>query len=1629
MRQEGHFIDVDTATAGVQTTFVVTNTADTGDGSLRRAIEDANANPGLDNITFNIASGVQTIKLQSALPYINSPVVIDATTQPGYTGSPLIELNGIQVSDNGLNIFAGNSIVRGLVINRFQGSAIKIQFFGGNVIEGNYIGHNVAGDSGGVGIDSIANRGNGVYIKNSPNNRIGGTILAARNVISANAFPDIAITDTGSTGNIVQGNYLGTDASGMYAIFYFDSSSNGVLIRRGASRTIVGGTDPGAGNVISGVYRAGIQLMDSLTSDNVIQGNIIGLDRYAFDRVPNQNGIRITNGASNNVIGGTTIAARNVISGNSLSGIIIDGADTKNNIVMGNIIGTRASGDASGRGNLKGIVIDNSPNNTIGGIVYGADNLIAANKEHGIEIRGSSATGNHIEGNYIGAPANLSVIGLGNFGSGVFIDNAPNNKVGGGDRLARNYIGENRSHGVVISGDTATGNIVQGNSIGTRVGGLAGGNNGHGVLLIASQDTIGGSDESLANTIAYNVGVGVYDSAGNNNTIRHNSIFSNGGVYPSPFLWNGGMGIDLAPRGITPNDSLDGDAGANNLQNFPILDSAVVGASSIRIRGKLSSQPNTLYAIDFYVNDARSPSHFGEGQTFIGTIFVPCDASGRGEITATFPVVVRTDQFITAVAFDPQGNTSEFSRALCLLDSDGDGIMDCWESEGDGIDVNADGKIDLDLYTRGARAYHKDLFVEVDYMFGFTPGDQVLPLVKSAFAKIKNKYVNNPDGNPGINLFAELSPDDLPIPDSTWTSTWWTKFFETKKQFFGTDRERSDSNSANILEAKRLVYRYCIFADRHDIGGSSGLAELNELTGGNDFMVTLGGWDINDSLNAGTFMHELGHTLGLRHGGGDDVNYKPNYYSVMNYAWQAPQFAAQYGGIGWTLNYSPVALFALDENNLNESLGLNPAPNDFPTVIVPFNTLGNLKSTGLLYPGTAIDWDGNGDSTGNAVVPVDINYINENPPNTPSPGDVLFSYADWPNLVYNFRGSSQFPDPPVAQYRTMAVYDTTDLEMTPQIYNYLKTLPPYGIVKPLTLWSTDPAENNPISTAPRSQNGPVIASDGAGGAIIAWVNVTGDGGNTPIVPRVFAQRIDTLGGVQWQNNGAPISSPLRLPRFCAITSDGGGGAIIVWEDYTYNIQLNQSGPHNLYAQRVNRFGQILWATDGVPVTALSNERQIMYPVVTSDGQGGAIIVWRDGHSGTNSLYAQRINASGVVQWSAGGVFVTSPLNGIAPGDTYRITGDDAAGVIIVWEDERNGVANHDIYTQRVDSAGVAQWTANGVPICTATAGQVYPVLVGDGAGGAVMSWQDHRAESASNHGDIYAQRISSAGIVQWAPNGVSIATASLGQYYPIITTDGSGGAIIVFADRRSGIDVEIYAQRINAAGITQWATDGIAIIDTSRRYINDYYKTIVNDDAGGAIVIFESLDNNNAYRGIWAQRVDSSGSIKWRRDGVPISTSAFSWDVSVTSNRAGGAIITWKDRRADPSHQDYHIYAQNVTKGGGLGSGIFTGVGENGHAGLPSAFALLQNYPNPFNPATMIRYELPGASYVTLKVYNVLGQVVTTLADDVEQAGYRSVEWNASGVASGVYFYRLEATSIADRTSSFTQVRKMLLIR
>ena len=357
---------------------------------MRQAIIESNGDGGdTDHIVFNIQpAGPKTITLLNGLPFITQPVTIDGTTQPGFTGAPIVELNGNGVAANGLLIATTNSTVRGLVINRFGQSGIFVASpGGGHVIEGNYIGLNAAGTG------ALANN-QGIAIF-SAGNRVGGTTAAAHNVISGNTTSGVVLANNTANTNLIQGNFIGLNA-GATAAVPNQGVQSGINITNGASSNRV------LGNVVSGNTQHAVTVFGATTNANVIQGNMIGTDPTGLIRLANGGiGVDVVS-ATNTVVGGVG-AARNFISGNGTGIQIRTGA--AGTLVQNNYIGVAASGTAAISNGLGITLNDGAGANIIGGTTPGLGNLISGNTGTGISLAGTPTTDNSIVGNFIGTGA------------------------------------------------------------------------------------------------------------------------------------------------------------------------------------------------------------------------------------------------------------------------------------------------------------------------------------------------------------------------------------------------------------------------------------------------------------------------------------------------------------------------------------------------------------------------------------------------------------------------------------------------------------------------------------------------------------------------------------------------------------------------------------------------------------------------------------------------------------------------------------------------------------------------------------------------------------------------------------------------------------------------------------------------------------------------------------------------------------------------------------------------------------------------------------------------------------------------------------------------------------------------
>jgi titin len=387
-------------------TFLVTTTADSGTGSLRAAMQKANSSTGADVIQFRIGTGLKTIAPLSSLPHLTGPTTIDGSTQGGYAGKPLIEIRGDRAgtSTTGLVLRGGAGTVKGLIINRFGANGVMLLSKGGNTLKNCYIGTDASGNA------AAGNKQKGIIVQSS-GNTLGGTATTDRLVISGNGQSGVQFYTSAASGNRMLGSYVGTNAAGTAAV---RNVATGVSIYQAANNTI-GGTTSGARNVISGNGQNGIVVLGTGAKFNTILGNYVGTNAAGTARLGNAHyGIEISQ--PNNTVGGTTAGARNVISGNKYSGVVLWLASGSYNKVQGNYIGTDYTGKLDLGNSWRGIdVSSGSGNNLIGGATSAERNVISGNEQDGVRVY--QGTNNRIQGNYIGVGSD-GTKALGNGGDG-----------------------------------------------------------------------------------------------------------------------------------------------------------------------------------------------------------------------------------------------------------------------------------------------------------------------------------------------------------------------------------------------------------------------------------------------------------------------------------------------------------------------------------------------------------------------------------------------------------------------------------------------------------------------------------------------------------------------------------------------------------------------------------------------------------------------------------------------------------------------------------------------------------------------------------------------------------------------------------------------------------------------------------------------------------------------------------------------------------------------------------------------------------------------------------------------------------------------------------------------------------
>jgi len=424
--------------------------------------------------------------------------------------------------------------------------------------------------------------------------------------------------------------------------------------------------------------------------------------------------------------------------------------------------------------------------------------------------------------------------------------------------------------------------------------------------------------------------------------------------------------------------------------------------------------------------------------------------------------------------------------------------------------------------------------------------------------------------------------------------------------------------------------------------------------------------------------------------------------------------------------------------------------------------------------------------------------------------------------------------------------------------------------------------------------------------------------------------------------------------------DGSGGVVIGWEDKRHNGVTTR-----VYVQRLNSSGGALWTANGVAATTSTNRQYAPDIIALSDG--GAIVVWYEQRYGNYDIMAQKFSSAGVRQWGSTAKIVCNAVN--LQRDP-KLCSDGADGVIIVWEDFRNG--NYDIYMHRITSAGAFPWGGNGISVTGNTTLEGNPEIVADGSGGAFLLWHKSTASGDDIYGahitgtgsftwwasvttawgyqmegklcidgsggaiyvwqgersqtnytwDIYAQRMNSSGFRQWGSNGVPVcATYAFDNKHPVIIQDNFGGAIVACTEESSALDSDVLVQRINSLGSRLWGVNGVYLAFIAG--IQDYPK-ITTDASGGAIVAWE----DDRYSGsVYARRINSAGVAQWTANGVCVARGTPHEGPAICYDSSAGAILAWEGKRATSY---YDVFAQRLDSTGALVGGMWGGATDLG---------------------------------------------------------------------------------------------------
>lgn len=429
-----------------------------------------------------------------------------------------------------------------------------------------------------------------------------------------------------------------------------------------------------------------------------------------------------------------------------------------------------------------------------------------------------------------------------------------------------------------------------------------------------------------------------------------------------------------------------------------------------------------------------------------------------------------------------------------------------------------------------------------------------------------------------------------------------------------------------------------------------------------------------------------------------------------------------------------------------------------------------------------------------------------------------------------------------------------------------------------------PAGGVSLNIATHGNPEQALTTDGNSGVIVAWTNFD----NNYHFYRLFVQRVSAAGGLYWSNSGVPVTAIVGQQYDPAIASDGADGAYVAWSD-----MRGSSTDSRVFIQRFDGNGSPLWTTNGVPVLDILGQGS---PQVVADGVGGCIVFWGSGLS----LLAQRFSSDGVKQWTPNGISLCADC--WTTGDLVAVS-DGEGGAMLVWVDNELGFER--VFAQRIMPSSDVVWLSNGVLLSESDNRKFVPKIVTDGDGGAFITWSE-----VYDSYDFRAmiQHVDRDGVQQWLPDGRRITDSALRQYSPTPVEDGLGGVIVAWQEDPPSRYV-VLAQRLDHLGEKQWAPDGISVCTAS----GSQGRTSAHSDGnGGAIIMF--LDQRTPTVSVAGQRLGPNGDRLWTDDGIVFGPGWLDNDYGPTAiaDGAGGSLLV--RQVATPTSRE--LYVHRVTSEG-----------------------------------------------------------------------------------------------------------------